>query len=103
MKDYYGFDQQPFYYGQSAGVIAPTALGVADVMSHDWRGVTVFLEVCFSAVNMAIPEAFLKRGARVVIGSVGPAYGRVSPTIPLPGFDGEADRLLQLLVLPVTD
>lgn len=94
----HGYAGQSNYYGQASGQVSSTALTVDDVIPHDWRGVTVFLEVCFSAAdepaNQAIPQMFLERGARAVIGSRTEAYGRIRGTIPLPGFDGEADRLL---------
>lgn len=98
----HGYAGQANYYGQAGGVMGSTALTVDDIIPHDWRGVTVFLEVCFSAAdnpaNQVIPQMFLERGARAVIGSRTEAYGRVRGTIPLPGFDGEADRLLNLFL-----
>jgi hypothetical protein len=69
-----------------------------DVSEHRWDGTVVFLEVCFSAAgseaNRAIPQAFYEQGAAIVVGSTTEAYGRTRATLPLPGFDGEADRLL---------
>lgn len=94
----HGYASQANYYGQASGQVCSTALTVDDVIPHDWRGVTVFLEVCFSAAgdpaNRIIPQMFLEQGARAVIGSTTEAYGRIRGTLPLPGFDGEADRLL---------
>lgn len=94
----HGYAGQTNYYGQVGGVVSSTALTVDDIIPHDWSGVAVFLEVCFSAAsepaNQDIPQMFLERGARAVIGSTTEAYGRIRGTLPLPGFDGEADRLL---------
>lgn len=101
----HGYAGQANYYGQADRIIGPTALAVNDVIQYDWSGVIVFLEVCFSAANdpanRAIPQAFLEHGARAVIGSRTEAYGRVRGTIPLPGFDGEADRLLNLFLYSI--
>jgi len=94
----HGYQGQASYYGQADGLVCLTALTVDDIIPHDWYRVTVFLEICFSAAddpaNQVIPQMFLERGARAVIGSMTEAYGRVRGTLPLPGFDGEADRLL---------
>ena len=94
----HGYEGQESYMGQWKHQVGPTALTARDVLEHRWDGAVVFLEVCFSAsgvvANRAIPQAFYERGARLVIGSTTEAYGRVRATLPLPGFDGEADRLL---------
>lgn len=96
----HGYAGQPVYNGQAGNVHGPTVLMASDVLAHRWDGVTVFLEVCFSALdhpaNRAIPAAFYQQGARAVVGSLTEAYGRVRPVRRLPGSDGEADRLLQL-------
>jgi len=95
----HGYVEQANYLGQHRQIQGPTALSPADVLEHRWDGVTVFLEVCFSASeNSLIPQAFYARGAKQVIGSETEAYGRIKPTIPLPGFDGEADRLLSFFL-----
>lgn len=98
----HGYEGQINYYGQAGSRVGPTALTIDDVIPHDWSGVTVFLEVCFSAAsgtaNQVIPQMFLERGARAVIGSRTSAHGRLRGTLPLPGFDGEADRLLNLFL-----
>ena len=98
----HGYHDQANYYGQAGKLVGPTALTVDDIIPHDWSGVTVFLEVCYSAAdtpaNRVIPQMFLERGARAVIGSTTEAYGHIRGTIPLPGFDGEADRLLNLFL-----
>ena len=94
----HGYLGQENYLGQWKRQVGPTALMPADVRAHRWDGMIVFLEVCFSAAdekaNQAIPQAFYSRGARLVVGSTTEAYGRTKPTWALPGFDGEADRLL---------
>lgn len=98
----HGYLGQANYYGQADRRAGPTALTVDDVIPHDWNGVTVFLEICFSAAddlaNRIIPQMFLERGALAVIGSRTAAYGRMRGTFPWPGFDGEADRLLSLFL-----
>ena len=99
----HGFYGQENLYGQKGGQVGPMALTPFDVAEHDWDGVTVFMEVCYSASNAPgnrkLADAFLKNGARAVIGSKTEAYGRVRPTLPIPGSDGEADRLLQFFLL----
>ena len=94
----HGYAGQESYLGQWERQVGPTALTARDVLEHRWDGAVVFLEVCFSAsgvrANRAIPQAFYERGARLVVGSQTEAYGRMRATLPLPGFDGEADRLL---------
>jgi len=93
----HGFIDQPYLYGQKNKVIGPTSLTVDQVVQHDWSGVIVFAEVCFSAKDggSSIARAFLGRGAEAVIGSVDEAFGRARPTI----LDGEADRLFWLFRL----
>lgn len=90
----HGFPEQPYYYGQKDNVMGPTALTAEHVAKHDWSGVVVFAEVCFSAKDggSAIAKAFLKGGALAFIGSTTEAYGRMKPTL----WDGEADRLAYL-------
>ena len=94
----HGYLGQQNYLGQWKRQVGPTALTPRDVSEHRWNGTVVFLEVCFSAAggeaNRAIPQAFYERGAALVVGSTTEAYGRTRATLPLPGFDGEADRLL---------
>jgi len=98
----HGYAGQANYYGQRDRRVGPTALTPQDVLEHDWSNVTVFCEVCYSAAggqaSNEIPQAFYKRGARAVVGSTTQAFGRVRPTPPIPGFDGEADRLLQFFL-----
>lgn len=98
----HGYLGQSVYNGQWERVQSPTALRASDILAHRWDGVTVFLEVCFSAsnnpANREIPAAFYERGALAVIGSKTEAYGRIKPLRRLPGSDGEADRLLQLFL-----
>lgn len=90
----HGFDGQPHYYGQQGGIVGPTAVTADMVARHDWSGVVVFAEVCFSAKDGGGPiaRAFLDGGARAFIGSTTVAYGRINPVI----WDGEADRLVHI-------
>lgn len=90
----HGYADQPHYYGQAGGIVGPTALTAEHVRRYDWRGVVVFAEVCFSALEGGGPiaQAFLERGARAFVGSLTEAYGRVRFSF----WDGEADRLMWL-------
>lgn len=95
----HGFEGQPHYYGQGQKTIGPTALTAELVRKHQWSGVVVFAEVCFSASSTGsendggpIARAFLDNGARAFIGSVSTAYGRIKPVL----WDGEADKLMRL-------
>lgn len=99
LHGYYG---QCNLYGQKDGQPGPMALTPRDVIMHDWSNVVVFMEVCYSASaasgNRILVNAFLDSGALAVIGSKTEAYGRIKPTLPIPGSDGEADRLLQFFI-----
>lgn len=98
----HGYAGQSVYNGQARSYHGPTAIMTPDILAHNWAGVTVFLEVCFSALdkpeNREIPQAFYDRGARAVIGSTTEAYGRIKPPRFGLGGDGEADRLLSLFL-----
>lgn len=96
----HGFDGVQVWRGQMGGSVEPVALGAQDVLAtaDAWRGKVIFCEVCFSAGNEDIPWAMYACGARAVIGSTTEAYGRTRATLPLPGFDGEADRLLSFFL-----
>lgn len=98
----HGYEGTAEYYGQAEKQVGPVALTADDVKAHDWDGTTVFLEICYSAAdgpaNRTIPQAFLERGALAVVGSRTEAYGRMRGTFRWPGFDGEADRLLNLFL-----
>lgn len=98
----HGYQGRRAYWGQWQRDVESMALTPEDVALHRWAGTTVFLEVCHSAsghpANEEIPQAFYARGAKLVVGSIAEAYGRVRATLPLPGFDGEADRLAQLFI-----
>ena len=98
----HGFYGQSHLQGQKNKQIGPITLIPGDIARHDWSGCVVFMEVCFSASgvpgNKALSNAFLDAGAIAVIGSTTSAYGRVKMTLPIPGSDGEADRLLRFFV-----
>ena len=96
----HGFEGVTTWHGQINDSVEPVAFGARDIMATDsaWNDKIVFCEVCFSARNREIPQAMYRCGARAVIGSIGEAYGRTRATLPLPGFDGEADRLLSFFL-----
>ena len=85
----HGYPGQPNWFGQKGGSVGPTAVTPEGIRSRRWDGVVIFAEVCYGAES-EIAQAFLQQGARAFIGSTGPAYGRVKPTI----LNGEADRLM---------
>lgn len=96
----HGFPGLQFYQGQADGNVGPIALSVQDVLAtaEAWRGLVVFCEVCFSAINRELPQAMYQAGVKAVIGSLTEAYGRTRAALPLPGADGEADRLLSFFL-----
>ena len=81
----HGFEGDSCYWGQRDGLVRSKVLRPAAVREHDWTGTVVFASVCHSAArtkaNRAIPDAFLDGGAVAFVGSTGPSYGRLRPTL----------------------
>ena len=81
----HGFKNDPCYWGQKNDLVQDKVLRPAMVREYDWSGTVVFASVCYSAAqtkeNRAIPSAFLDKGAVAFIGSIGPSYGRLRPTL----------------------